>query len=448
MFKSIARRLIVNSVVVALVTTFFGVIVLVIITSTTSAFTLGDKTIAMFGIIPAIFDLAPEERAILNMPTGFSLVVDADERVFYSDNYPACEVGMMLVACAPQYTTFKTNQQIAENGQTLLIVNTTVGYRLISVRQTFSPELYSLSLLIPALCLTLMAIPVAMIIARLTTRRLATRLQHIIHTSKRLANGDFEARVLDSYQDDIGQIGQQLNSMADGLSQNIHLLRDLAQTNTRLMNEVEEHAIQLERVRLSRELHDDIAQKLFSLSAHSATLPALIEQNAPEAMLLSQNIAQLAEQVNLDLRALLMSLRPANMIQRSLSDAIETLCQQFQDAHHIPVDCTLMLQGKHIPSGLQDALYRITQEALNNIHKHARAKTVTVSIVEGKHQLIASITDDGVGFDINNLVNGHLGLMNMRERARAVGGQMTIESDSGHGTTIKVILPIGLEDET
>jgi signal transduction histidine kinase len=214
------------------------------------------------------------------------------------------------------------------------------------------------------------------------------------------------------------------------------------------MNEIEEHAIQLERIRLSRELHDDIAQKLFSLSAHSATLPKLIEQNAPEAISLAQNVAHLSEQVNLDLRALLMSLRPPNTIQRSLSDVIETVCQQFQETHHIPTTCTLVLQGKYIPSGVQDVLYRITQEALHNIHKHAHAKSVVVSILEGKNHLTMSITDDGVGFDITDPATGHLGLMNMRERARAVGGQMMIESDSGHGTTIKVTVPIGLEDET
>jgi len=448
MFKSIARRLIVNSVVVALVTTFFGVGVVIVLSGMNNLFAYGDKTIAMFGIVPAMFEFAPEERALLNMPTGFTLVVDADERIFYADNYPDCALGMLLSDCAPQFASYKMRQQFEQDGQSVIILPTTIGYRLISVRETFSAGVYGASLLIPALCLTLLAVPVAIIIARLTTRRLAIRLQNIIYTSKRLANGDFEARVLDPYPDDIGQIGQQLNSMADILAQNIHLLRDLAQTNTRLMSEAEEHAIQLERVRLSRELHDDIAQKLFSLSAHSATLPQLIQQDSQAGIKQAQYIAQLSEQANLDLRALLMNLRPTQMIQYGLSDAIESLCSDWQRENLIPIECILILQGKYISIGIQEAIYWITQEALSNIAKHAHAKSVTVSVLEGAHQLTLSITDDGVGFDRYKPVNGHFGLMSMRERARVVGGQMMIESDSGHGTTIKVIVPIGTETES
>ncbi len=448
MFKSIAQRLIVNSVVVALVTTFFGIGVVIVLSGMNNLFAYGDKTIAMFGIVPALFEFAPEERALLNMPTGFTLVVDTDERIFYVDNYPDCVVGMLLSDCAPQFASYTTSQQLEQDGQTLLILPTTIGYRLISMRETFSVWVYGVSFLIPALCLTMMAIPVAIIIARLTTRRLATRLQNVIFTSKRLANGDFEARVLDPYPDDIGQIGQQLNSMADILAQNIHLLRDLAQTNTRLMSDAEEHAIQLERVRLSRELHDDIAQKLFSLSAHSAILPQLIQQDSQAGIKQAQYIAQLSEQANLDLRALLMNLRPPQMIQRGLSDALESLCSDWQRTNRVSVECTLVLQGKYIPIGIQDVIYRITQEALSNITKHAHATSVIVSVLEGAYQLTVSITDDGVGFDMTKPTNGHFGLMSMRERARAVGGQMTIESDSGHGTTIKVILPIGTEAES
>lgn len=437
-----------NSVVVALVTTFFGVGVLIIVTGINNVFTFGDRTIAMLGIVPAMFEFSPQERALFNMPRGFTLVVDADERIFYADNYPDCPIGVLLADCAPQFAPYKTRQQVEQDGQSLFILPTTTGHRLISMRETFSIAVYGASLLIPALCLTLMAIPVAILVARFTTRRLAIRLQNIINTSKRLANGDFEARVLDSYQDDIGQIGQQLNSMADVLAQNIHLLRDLAQTNNRLMSEAEEHAIQLERVRLSRELHDDIAQKLFSLSAHSATLPQLIQQDSQAGIKQAHYIAQLSEQANLDLRALLMNLRPSQMIQHGLSDALESLCSDWQRANLIPVECTLALQGKYISVGTQDVIYRITQEALSNIAKHAHAKSVTVSVLEGAHQLTVSITDDGVGFDMTQPANGHFGLMSMRERARVVGGQMTIESDTGHGTTIKVILPIGTEAES
>jgi signal transduction histidine kinase len=445
MFKSISQRLIFNSVVVAIVTTFFGLAVLVVVSGLSNLFTLGDRTIAMLGSVPWLFEFSPEERAMFNMPSGFTIVVDNDGAVVYVENYALCAIGMILADCAPELAPLQAEQHVSQGNNSLVVLNMILGYRVISIRQSFSAELYILSLLTPALCLTVMSIPVAFVVAKLTTRKLAKRLQAITNANTLFANGDFGVRVNDQFQDDIGQIGQQFNSMADILEQDIHLLRDLAQANTRLVNDAEENAIQLERVRLSRELHDDIAQKLFSLSINSSTLPDLIKQDPQAGIQHARYIAQLAEQVNVDLRALLVDLRPVDVIRHGFSEALQSLCESWELLHHIPTTCTLVLQGKYIPIGIEDAVYRITQEALNNIAKHAHAKSVSVSVLEGQHQLTISITDDGAGFDMTHPTNGHFGVMGMQERARAVGGNLIVESDTGQGTTVKAILPIGTE---
>lgn len=443
MFQSISRRLMVNSVVVATVTTFIGLLALVGLTGMGNLLTTGDRMIAMFTSIPWLFELSEEDLKSWNMPGGLTVIVNPAGEVVYAQNVPACEVGVRLSDCAPEWVDLPTGERFEQDGYALIALDMKIGYRMISERQTLSLGYYVMALITPALMLTLMSVPIAILVSKLTSYRLARRLEAVTTANTRFANGDFAVRVDDHHQDDIGMLAQQFNSMADVLEQNVHLLRDLAHQNTHLVYEAEDAAIQLERGRLSRDLHDSIAQQLFSLSANSATLPALIQRDPSAALEQANRIAQLAEQANLDLRAMLVDLRPVDVIRHGLSDALETLCNEWQTMNNITADCTLMLRGGHISMGVEDAIYRITQEALNNVAKHAAAKSVSVSVLEGQHQLILSITDDGKGFNPDVPQNsGHFGLIGMRERARVVGGQFSIESDSGRGTTIKIILPL------
>lgn len=443
MFKSISHRLMFNSVVVAIVTTFIGLLALVSLTAVGNVFTTGDRMIAMFTSIPWLYDLSPEELEEWNIPDGSALVVDLDDEIVYVQGESACAVGMMLSECAPEWANRPLNEPIREGGEAFIMLEMQNGYRLISQRQRLTPAYYILSLFAPALTLTLLSVPVAFLVAKVTSRYLARRLEAITSANTRFANGDFTARVDDYRQDDIGQLAQQFNSMADVLEQNVYMLRDLAQRNTQLIHEAEDTAIQVERGRLSRELHDSIAQQLFSLSTNSATLPDLIQRDSAVALEQAQRIASLAEQANLDLRAMLVDLRPTDVIRRGLADALEAMCNDWQMMNNIPSDCTVMLRGGHIPAGIEDAAYRITQEALNNVAKHAQSKTVSISVLQGQNQLILSVTDDGRGFNPDLPQNsGHFGLIGMRERARVVGGQFSIESDTGRGTTVKVTLPL------
>jgi len=282
-----------------------------------------------------------------------------------------------------------------------------------------------------------------LLLAWLLVQPLLRRIKNVTRASQRFARGELETRVKDHYPDEVGELADQFDEMADVLEQNVVVLRELAQRNSELARVAESAAIQAERVRLSRDLHDDITQRIFSLSVSSAALPAIIELDPARATEQARQISTMAEQTLLELRAFLVDLRPSQLVQRGLAEALQAMCDEWSQAQKIPIECSVVLNGTRLPSSVENEIYRVTQESLNNVAKHARASSVQVSLVQGKRQIVLSTTDDGRGFDrANPGVENKFGLISMRERAQAVGGSLIIESDTTRGTTVRMILPL------
>jgi signal transduction histidine kinase len=146
------------------------------------------------------------------------------------------------------------------------------------------------------------------------------------------------------------------------------------------------------------------------------------------------------------LRHLMSALRPPVLDNRGLAEALEEHAQRFEQEHATAVDIGLGLQARLAPE-LETILYRIVQESLNNVAKHARAGRVTVTVDQpDAGQVRLRVHDDGVGFDASNagqlLREGHFGLAGMRERASLVGGSLEVESQPGSGTTVVARLPL------
>lgn len=451
--RKLSTRLMLSHVLVATVTSLLITLVMAVLLGVSlglgsSGPLSGNSAVAMISAFTWLFGLSEEQAAKMTMPLGYTLVVDADDIVVYRLGETGCQSGMALAECAPELSAAPPGERTFQEGDmewAQVILPTVTGHRYISQRQVLSVSAALPSLFQSSLLLTTLSVPIALILAWLTSGRLTRRLTAITHITRQFADGVFSARAADSHQDDIGQLAQQFNSMADALEQNVSALRDLAQRNAELAQQAENAAVLAERARLSRDLHDTIAQRLFSLSMSSQRLPELIERDALEGAKQARRLAALAEQTLLDLRALLVDLRPSSVIQRGLADALQTLCDEWQAMHNIPVECSLLLSGQRIPSSLEDVLYRVTQEALSNVARHAAASRVMVSILEGHQQIVLSVTDNGKGFDATQTGgNGHFGLMSIRERARAIGGQVLIESEPGR-STLQLTLPLERE---
>jgi len=222
----------------------------------------------------------------------------------------------------------------------------------------------------------------------------------------------------------------------------------LAIANAELRDKAEQVAAETERSRLARDLHDAVTQTLFSASLIAEVLPRLWEADPAEGRQLLQELRQLSRGALAEMRTLLLELRPAALMEASLGDLLRQLAEAFTGRTSMPV--RLQVEGHcALPPDVHVALYRIAQEALNNVAKHAHATEVHIDLrwsctppnPEGRqeHEAQLRIGDNGCGFDLRSAPADRLGLGIIRERAQAVGAALDIRSEVGKGTEITVI---------
>jgi PAS domain S-box-containing protein len=209
--------------------------------------------------------------------------------------------------------------------------------------------------------------------------------------------------------------------------------------NARLYERAQEAAVLEERQRLSRELHDSVSQALYSIALGAKTAHALLSPGSaviePLEFVLAQTERGLAE-----MRALIFELRPEALEQEGLAAALQRQINAVQARHQIVVMTTLC-EEPDVPLAVKEAVYRIAQEALHNIVKHANARSAEVRLEYGAEQFTLDVSDDGAGFDPGEEFPGHLGLRTMRERAMRLGGTLDIESGPSAGTRVRVHIP-------
>lgn len=212
----------------------------------------------------------------------------------------------------------------------------------------------------------------------------------------------------------------------------------IALENARLYEQIEETAALAERNRLARDLHDAVTQTLFSASLTAEVLPRIWERDPVQGRQRLEKLRELTRGALAEMRTLLLELRPSALIETDLRDLLRQLAEAFTGRTRIPV--TLDLMGERdIPPDVQVALYRIVQEALNNIAKHSGAKAAALMLDNTSHHLHLTISDDGCGFDTTSNQVMKLGLRIMAERADAIGADFNITSTLDDGTTITVI---------
>jgi signal transduction histidine kinase len=198
---------------------------------------------------------------------------------------------------------------------------------------------------------------------------------------------------------------------------------------------------------LARELHDAVSQKLAVLRIEVSTLLQSLAKRIPAPVLgrleaLGQAIGALAE----DVHRMSRHLHPAVLEDLGLEAALRAEFEVLSQQSGIPVDFTAASLPPAIPKDMALCIYRVTQEALNNISKYANARDVTASLTGDKDGITLLIEDRGNGFDVEAVKRkGSLGLISMEERVRVVNGKFSIDSKPGVGTSISVWVPSGEE---
>jgi nitrate/nitrite-specific signal transduction histidine kinase len=209
----------------------------------------------------------------------------------------------------------------------------------------------------------------------------------------------------------------------------------MAFENAQLYEQAQFAATIEERQRLARELHDAVTQTLFSSSLIADVLPRLWERNPEEGRRRLEELRQLTRGALAEMRTLLLELRPSALVEVELGDLLRQLSEAFTGRSRIPIELDID-EGVQIPPDVKVGLYRIAQEALNNIFKHAVASRVILILRSRPEEVELSIEDDGHGFDMSVVSADHLGLRIMHERSKEIGVELTVDSQPGAGTKV------------
>lgn len=275
-------------------------------------------------------------------------------------------------------------------------------------------------------------------------RAIKLRLWEAGDMALRIARGDFTARLAVSRPDEIGLLEEQLNQMAGYLDQAVAQLRSLAEQNRRLAEEAGRGAALEERARLARDLHDTVNQQLFVLSLRTAAARKQLEKMGGDGAAMVPELTALEElsrEAHSQARQLVLQLRPTTLEQQGLAAALVEYVKAAaaKEAWKVEtaVDPAVRLKGE-----AGEALFRVAQEALNNVVKHARASHVRVELSRNPGLVRLCIGDDGLGFDTRVGVGPtSVGLVGMQERMAALGGQIRVRSGPGEGTDLVATLP-------
>ena len=217
----------------------------------------------------------------------------------------------------------------------------------------------------------------------------------------------------------------------------------ITMVNAELYQHAQTLAALQERQRLARNLHDAVNQSLFSAGLIAEVLPRLWERDPDEGRRSLEDLRRLTRGAQADMRLLLAELRPSTLTDAALGDLLHLLGNALVGRTNIPIHVTVtgpeaLQEQRSLPTDVQVAFYRLCQEGLNNIAKHAGASRVDIQLQYETGTVELRIRDDGRGFDPEQMPPGHYGLSMMRERATAVGATLSITSQPGHGTEIVI----------
>lgn len=283
--------------------------------------------------------------------------------------------------------------------------------------------------LVPAFLLALIAL-------WFSAKRIIQPLQKLESKAAALAWGDFEG--IKEPVDGIAEINQLQNELIE-MSRKVQSAQEGLRDYIGAITSAQEE----ERHRLARELHDDTIQAVIALKQRVQLVNKSVKDKSARQSL--SELETLSEQTIENLRRLTRALRPIYLEDLGLVTALEMLTREISGGNSLSVNFQRTGQERRLSSEVELVLYRIAQEALNNIIRHAKATNALLHITYIDEKVQLEVSDDGIGFQIPNsptdfAPSGHFGLLGMHERAELIGARLEIESALGEGTSLKVIL--------
>ncbi|MAS34501.1 MAG: ATPase [Anaerolineaceae bacterium] len=286
--------------------------------------------------------------------------------------------------------------------------------------------------------ITLLMIAVGFAAAFFLTWILTRPITSLVAATRAVSQGDFSRRVPRWANDEIGELASAFNEMTESLAQAEQERTERDALRARYVSGVI-IAQEEERKRIARELHDSTGQSLTSLLVGLQNL-----KSETEATPILHDIESLQQTVTAsidEVRNLARQLRPSALDDLGLLSALNHLIEEYQKRNQIAVDFAANGLTERLPVELETTIYRIIQEALTNVARHARADQVSVLIDKRRDTIRLIVEDNGIGMDADSQKTNHLGLQGIHERAALFGGTLTIESQPGQGTSLFIIIP-------
>lgn len=235
-------------------------------------------------------------------------------------------------------------------------------------------------------------------------------------------------------------IEQRLEQLQERLKKQTEISQKIATERANEREKSLQEVVVQERNRLARELHDSVSQQLFAASMMMSAInesEAFIEITPLNKQL--SMVEHMLHQSQLEMRALLLHLRPVALKGKALHEGIKELLSEL--LQKVPMTIESKIEPLDLDKGVEDQLFRILQESVSNTLRHAKAKQLSVMLIERDEWIILRITDDGQGFDIEEAKTSSYGLQNMHERALEIGGTLKIVSLIDQGTKLEVKVP-------
>jgi two-component system, NarL family, sensor histidine kinase LiaS len=281
------------------------------------------------------------------------------------------------------------------------------------------------------LLLLLITLPIGTFFSFITTRRLVQRIESLVKATTQFAGGDYSSRVLCSSSDEVGLLEQHFNLMVAQLAESTEQRQALVEQNSRFA----------ERSRIARDLHDSIKQHIFAVSMQIGAALSHLEQDSQATRTHLLEADTLTYGVQQELTNLIHELRPSSLQAKGLVGALREYIATWSRQNTIAAE-TLIEEIGILPASIEEALFKVAQEALSNVARHSSATIAGVELTCKDAQVTLTIIDNGRGFDPLVTETHGLGLQSMRERIEGVAGSIQLQSKSGKGTQVIVGCPL------
>ncbi|HEY6284422.1 MAG TPA: sensor histidine kinase, partial [Ktedonobacteraceae bacterium] len=301
------------------------------------------------------------------------------------------------------------------------------------VVKTAQPDLFKLVsgflsfVIVTVIFVTVIAAIAGSIFGYLAARGITRRLKRLSIAADRWGYGDFTALAQDTSEDELGQVARQLNRMAEQLQNLLEARQKLATLE--------------ERNRLARDLHDSVKQQIFAVSMQIGATKVLLKRDIDAAEGRLNEAEKLVHQAQQELTSLIRELRPVALEGKGLVAALRELATEWTQQTNIVANLRIesdqeIQRAQTLPLTVEEALFRVAQEALANVARHSKATLVQMILTIIDNTVTLSIADNGQGFDTTR--QGHLGvgLLSMQERMKALGGDVQVDSTPSKGTRV------------